>query len=324
MKSNLSHILSFLLLCPLFAGCNDNGQPAAPPGFWKLYEGTVSEAKVALEKGKPAEAEARLLALHQSSSKYLPPNKMEELERLLDECSQISSSEKGGVTTAEATNAPRGALYLTKRAKALCEKAALLESQGAKESKLSPIYDQVLETLRRARREGERDDSHATLYGLAYLGLGHSEKALPHFLEAAKLAPGKPEPLMLQAACHQTSGRLDEEIAALRGCVLLDDNQLDAHYQLVLALMKKGKKDEAIKHGEKAIGLNPRRAVEFARLVGDEKLTTHFEKVAKANIIRAQQQRSYETDGNLAHGTTAAPSVIAAGAMRRQRKKRSR
>ena len=318
MDSFLFHIFLCSVVACLLTGCGDNERPKAPPGFWQLYSQTLSEAKLTLKEGKPAEAQARLLALYQSSSKYLPPEKMVELEDMLEKCSSTKSADK----SAEVTATPRGALYLTKKANALLVHIATLEEKNEDEKKLTAHYEQVLKILEQAIREGERDDSHATLYGLAYLGAGKPRAALLNFKKAEKLAPGAPEPFMLQAACYEAIGHIDKEISALQSSILLDDDQPQVHYQLVLAYMKKGKTKKAIKHAEKAIGTAPQRASEFAEIVQDMKLVDYFKNVAQENHLRAQQQRSFENSGNLEHGMTAAPSVITQGVRKRLRRKK--
>ena len=322
MDSSYLHIFLCYLLSLSLLGCGGNERPKAPPGFWQLYSQTLSEAELAMKEGKPAEAQARLLALYQSSGKYLPPEKMVELEEMLDKCSSTKSTDKSAEATSAAVRKPRGALYLTKKAKALLSQIATLEERNEDEEELKSNYDKVLKILEQAIREGERDESHPTMFGLAYLGSGKPRAALLNFKKAEKLAPGEPEPFMLQAACYEAIGLIDKEIAALQSSILLDDDQPQVHYQLVLAFMKKGKTKEAIKHAEKAIGTSPQRAAEFAEIVQDMKLIDYFKKVAKENHLRAQQQRSFEASGNLEHGMTAAPSVIAQGARKRLRRKK--
>ncbi len=326
MTSSKLHIVFLLSLCLLSLNACQEGHNSPPSAaIAKLYEQTFKEAEEAYISGKPAEARARWLALLDTSKQYLTAEQVREIEENIDKCSlpEDGAVDENGLPLPKM----RSALYLTKQTAEMCKQAEKMKTLGKSPEESRALYAQALQVLEQGVREGERDESHSSLYGMCYLGMGDPKKALGYFDEAQKLSPTDPEPFRLIASCYEELGNLDEEISALNSAALLDGSHLKTHHRLAQAFSKRngsGDKKSAKMHAEKAIGFDASRAEEYAEIVGDINLREHFAKVAKENLIRAKQQHQLKHSGDLGAGMTAAPSVIAAGQKKIARSRRAK
>ncbi|MEM7247610.1 MAG: tetratricopeptide repeat protein [Acidobacteriota bacterium] len=125
------------------------------------------------------------------------------------------------------------ALWTYYRAQCLAELGRLEEARTA-----------LIDTTRRLPTSSA---SHLHL-GYVELDLGNFEAAQAAFVEAARLQPERPEPLVGQAATLVERDRFDDAETLVRRALLMDSEYAEAHHHLGQVLRAQGKLQDALPH----------------------------------------------------------------------------
>jgi tetratricopeptide (TPR) repeat protein len=96
--------------------------------------------------------------------------------------------------------------------------------------------------------------------GRIQLRKGDVERALADFQEAARLAPGDVEPLILEGACLDQMGQADRAAGLWARAIALAPQAFEAHYHLGRFKMDRGKPGDALKNLRLAAGKAPAQA----------------------------------------------------------------
>ncbi len=118
-------------------------------------------------------------------------------------------------------------------------------------------YERAIESMRQASvLEPSRLEGRLNLGAALYL-TGQHEEAISHFKFVLAFDPKNTVALLNLAAAQDGAGDLDSSIATLETLVVERPNWKDAHYNLAVALFKRGRNAEAAEALKAELQLSP-------------------------------------------------------------------
>jgi len=133
-------------------------------------------------------------------------------------------------------------------------------------SLVDPVDDHVLPDLldERQLRRADVDAAALVEVGLNYMGINRYEQATEAFERAARYADDgatRQEAWVNKGVAHAQLEEYDDAIGAYREALHVDDDgefAADAHTNLAYALWEFGEDEQAFRHAERAVTLDPR------------------------------------------------------------------
>jgi len=151
-----------------------------------------------------------------------------------------------------------------------------------KKRKLAPLEDQIRKisvmvekrdyqgALKLLEAEIEtRPENHRinAWYGVVLLKMNSPTRALPYFLKAAKLSPGRSDYHNSAGYCLYYLNRFDEALDRFQKAISLEPEHIDAFTGLGLTYAKTGKKGDAMDVYRKLSGLDKRSADKLLKII---------------------------------------------------------
>lgn len=282
----MAAVLAFL---PFLSGCLGGGmeRPGPPPGFHELYERSFAQAQERFDAG--AYREARLF-----------------WGSLLSSCRQDMSDEQ--VAAVEACMA-RAAAYARQEAE-LREAEGGDPSRNAGMAEAERLVDEAEQGLEGDCPEAAtaafeaaiavvdrlpptpREPGRRLLRARCVLGLGRLDEAAKLTDALGRDFPGCPDVPVLEASIHEAAGRHEARVEALARALALGDDA-EIHDEMARALVAVGdpvRREEALRHGELAVGTSEDAADALGEVFADAQATERLRAAARANAIREAQR----------------------------------